>query len=50
MKFLKLFLVFLIVTVTGFAQANVNIDALTDKQLQQFMAQAKLTGLSDAEL
>ncbi|MBS1578865.1 MAG: SLBB domain-containing protein [Bacteroidetes bacterium] len=50
MKFLKLFLVFLIVTVTGFAQANVNIDALTDEQLQQFMAQAKLTGLSDAEL
>lgn len=50
MKFLKLFLIFLIVTVTGFAQASVNIDALTDEQLQQFMAQAKLTGLSDAEL
>ncbi|MBS1590830.1 MAG: SLBB domain-containing protein [Bacteroidetes bacterium] len=50
MKFFKLLLIFLIVTVTGFAQANVNIDALTDEQLQQFMAQAKLTGLSDAEL
>ncbi|MBS1643315.1 MAG: SLBB domain-containing protein [Bacteroidetes bacterium] len=50
MKFLKLFLLFLIVTATGFAQVNVNIDALTDEQLQQFMAQAKLTGLSDAEL
>lgn len=50
MKFLKLFLLFLIVTVTGFAQANVNIDALTDEQLQQFMSQAKLSGLSDTEL
>ncbi|MBS1671483.1 MAG: SLBB domain-containing protein [Bacteroidetes bacterium] len=50
MKFLKLLLLFLIVTATGFAQVNVNIDALTDEQLQQFMAQAKLTGLSDAEL
>lgn len=50
MKFFKLLLIFLIVTVTGFAQANVNIDALTDEQLQQFMSQAKLSGLSDTEL
>ncbi|MDE3236489.1 MAG: SLBB domain-containing protein [Bacteroidota bacterium] len=42
-------LVFLAGTVVSQAQ-SVNIDQLSDQQLQQYMSQAQLSGLSDAEL
>jgi protein involved in polysaccharide export with SLBB domain len=51
MKVLQLFLLFILFAfITASAQLPVNIDQLSDQQLKEYLEQAKLSGLSDAEL
>ena len=54
MKTLKIinvfFSLFLLISNSVFSQQTINIDQLSDQQLQLYMAQANLSGLSDTEL